>query len=92
MFRTIALSAAIAVLAGSASAADIRVKIDGKNDMAVQQEIRVAAHKVCASYTDSLRGLERSAACFKYTVADAQAQVVQERAFAASKTTVVASK
>lgn len=91
MFRTIALTAAIAVIASSASAQDVRVKMEGKNDAALQQDIRTAARKVCAAYTASVRGLEPAATCFKYALRDAETQVTQAYAQTA-KPTKVASK
>ena len=80
MFRTIALTATLALIAGSASAQDIRVKIDGKNDAAVQQDIRVAAHRVCAKHNEGVFGLQPMAVCVSYVVRDAEGQVAQVRA------------
>ena len=92
MFRTFALTAAVALIAGSASAQEIRVKIDGKNDAALQQDIRVAAQHVCAAHNEGVRGLQPRAVCVSYAVRDAEGQVAQVRAAALAEKLKLASK
>jgi hypothetical protein len=92
LFRTLVMTAAVAVIAGSASAQDIRVKISGKDDAAIQQDIRTAAHQACGAYTDGVRGLEPTTNCYKYVVRDAEGQLVHARALAQAAKLRLASK
>ncbi|THD77629.1 MAG: hypothetical protein E7812_12760 [Phenylobacterium sp.] len=92
MFRTLVVTAAVAMIAGSASAQDIRVNIAGKDDAVIQQDIRVAAHRVCGAYANGVRGLEPTTRCYKYVVRDAEGQLVQARALAQAAKLQLASK
>jgi hypothetical protein len=90
MFRMLAITAAIAAIAGSAAAQDVRVTVGGRDDATVRQDIRAAARKMCASYTQGVRGLAPTATCLKYAVRDAEAQLVEVRMAQAEKVRLAA--
>ena len=80
MNRFLSLIAVAALVAGPASASDFRIKVDGKDNAAVQQDIRMAAHRMCASYLGgSIRALEPQHSCYNFAVRDAEAQLSQVR-------------
>ena len=92
MFRTLVVTTAVAMIAGAASAQDVRVKIAGKDDAAIQQDIHMAAHQACVAYTNGVRGLEPATNCYKYVVNDAEGQLVHARALAQAAKMRLASK
>ena len=80
MTRFLSLIAVAALIAGPASAADFHIKVIGKSDAAVQQDINIAAKKMCASYLNgNSRALEPASSCLKFAVRDAQAQLTDIR-------------
>lgn len=92
MFRTFIATTALAMIAGSAAAQDVKVTIDGKDDATIQRDIRNAAQRMCASYTQGTRGLAPVANCVNYAVRDAETQLVQVRLAQASKVRLAANK
>jgi hypothetical protein len=78
LIRLLSLAAVAALVAGSASAAELHIKVEGRPDAAVQQDIRVAAHKVCDDGV-SLLAIGPRHACFTQAVQDAQSQLTEVR-------------
>ena len=88
MSRILGLIAVAALVAGPASARDFHIKIAGRSDAAVQQDIRVAAQRMCDSsqHGISIRALEPQRSCFKFAVTDGDAQLTQAHVQAQAKT------
>jgi hypothetical protein len=59
-------------------AVELHIKVEGRPDAAVQQDIRVAAHKVCDDGV-SLLAIGPRHACFTQAVQDAQSQLTEVR-------------
>jgi prolyl-tRNA editing enzyme YbaK/EbsC (Cys-tRNA(Pro) deacylase) len=76
MIRTASSLLILALLAGSASAQEVRVSLAGKSPQAISAEIEAAAAKVCRSaYAETHIGLDEMSACIRAAVDDAQTQV-----------------
>ncbi len=79
MIRILTLSTLALFAAAPAFAADVHIKIAGKDDALVRQEIRVAARHVCRNAGPG-RLTVAVQTCFDETVRDAQGQLAQARA------------
>ena len=69
MIRTLILIASVTSIAGSALAADITVKVAGRDEAAVKADIRKAALKVCREvYAGSIMAIPSERACIRQVV------------------------
>jgi len=87
MIRTATSLLILALLAGTASAEEVKISLAGKSPQAVHAEIQAAAAKVCRhAYADTRVGVDELSGCIRAAVDDAQAQV--KAAFVASQARV----
>ncbi len=75
MFRTLTVIAALAAIAGPASAMEIRVSLAGKDPDAIRADIEKAARKACLADSSALGLVYELNDCVKASVADALAQI-----------------
>ena len=76
MFRTLTVIAAFAAIAGSASAAEVRVSLVGKDPETIRADIEKAAHKACRADPGGQIGLDLDMKdCVAAAVAGAIAQI-----------------
>jgi hypothetical protein len=80
LIRFLSLIAATAFFAGPAFAGDFHVRVDGRSEAAVQQDIQVAAKKMCSGFSGgTILAMEPASSCLKFAVRDAQAQLSEVR-------------
>lgn len=84
MIRVMALSAALLLTTAPALAADVHIKIAGKDEATLQRDIRLAARLVCDANRPGRMTLDAQS-CIVRAVRDAQGQLVEARAATATQ-------
>ena len=81
MFRPFILIAGFVAIAGSAAAEDVTVKVAGRDQAAIDRDIKKAALKVCRHhYSGSILALNSERACAHRVIAKTHAKLETARA------------
>jgi hypothetical protein len=75
MIKTIAILTMTAALATSASAAEVRVSLVGKDEATLKADILQAAQTVCAEDDHTLVGMYYERMCISQTVKDTESKI-----------------
>jgi hypothetical protein len=75
MIKTFAILTATVALATSASAAEVRLSIVGKDEATLKADILQAAQTVCAEEDRTLAGMYYERMCISQTVKDTESKI-----------------
>lgn len=79
MNKTIAIVAAVAAIAGPASAAEVRINLIGKDDVALRTEVVRAALTVCKEQGHDSLALYFQRRCIADTIKQTEAKIAEAR-------------